>query len=146
VATVTRMRGQLRRDLGAAIKVRDTAAVSALRSALAAIENAEALDGALAASPGDGHPHVAGSVVGVGAADVERRVLADGEMEAIVRAELTERLSVAVQYERLGHREVVDRLRSEAAVSSGTCRLDDHSRRGRAVSVRGRHVATALIW
>ena len=107
------VRDRLRRDLPAAIRARDTVAVAALRSALAAIDNVEAVDpdtvvtrrvdpGAVepqadpASASGTGpHPGVAGSVAGVGAAEVARRPLTAGEIEDTVRAEVVERQLVA---------------------------------------------------
>jgi uncharacterized protein YqeY len=112
----------LRRALVDAMKARDSVAVSALRSALAAIENAEAVDAADGAPAGagdaDGDTHVAGSVVGLGAGEVSRRTLTPAEVVATVRAELDERLAAAVEYQRLGRREHAERLRGEAGVLS----------------------------
>jgi uncharacterized protein len=66
------IRIRMRRALTAAMKARDQRAVAALRSALAAIDNAEAVEAA-----GEGHPpgegRIAGAVLGVGAAEVARR-------------------------------------------------------------------------
>ncbi|MCW2631870.1 MAG: hypothetical protein JWR88_832 [Pseudonocardia sp.] len=110
----------LRRALVDAMKARDSVAVSALRSALAAIENAEAVDAAdgAPAGVGDADPHVAGSIVGLGAGEVSRRTLTPAEVVATVRAELDERLAAAVEYQRLGRREHAERLRGEAGVLS----------------------------
>jgi uncharacterized protein len=195
---------RLRRALPAAIKARDRPAVSALRSALAAIDNAGAIDptqavpvnsetGPAASGPGPdpdpplppgpgtdpvatkplgthdtgipppaststgpgrpaspgtgtrspasagagagppassgggaehsddaaigaGHPELAGTVAGVGAAEVERRGLSQAQMEAIVRAEITERETAATGYEQAGQLEQAERLRAEAKV------------------------------
>ena len=74
------------------MKARDQAAVSALRSALAAIDNAEAADAAQA-STGPGTAEFAGSVAGLGAGEVPRRVVTDADAVAIVRAEVAERLT-----------------------------------------------------
>lgn len=101
------MRIVLRRALSEAIRARDAAAVSALRSALAAIENAEAVDGA----------DVTAST-GVGSTEVARRSLTDSEVQELVDAERTERLSTALEYDRLGQGDHAARLRSEAAVLS----------------------------
>lgn len=98
------------------MKARDAVAVSALRSALAAIDNAEAVDAAPAPPPGAGHPDIGGSVGSLWAAEVERRTLTDAEVEETVRAEVAERLVAARDYERLGHREHAERLRGEADV------------------------------
>jgi hypothetical protein len=56
------VRSDLRCELVAAIKARDAVAVSALRSALAAIADAEAIDAPHATSPG-GDANFAGSAV-----------------------------------------------------------------------------------
>jgi uncharacterized protein YqeY len=106
----------LRRDLVRAIKARDPVAASALRSALAAIENAEAADPAEAPQPGLGHSPIAGSVPGLRAAEVGRRSLTAAEVEEIVRAEAEERLVAASDYARQGNRDRADRLREEAAI------------------------------
>jgi len=89
------MRTILRRDLTTALKTRDHVAISALRSALAAIENA-------AAPPADSlgprsakSEHIAGSVVGQGAAEVERLHLTEPDLRAIVEAEVHERSAAA---------------------------------------------------
>ena len=68
------LRTRLRRRLSTAVRAQDRPAVSALRSALAALDNAEAVQ------PGEGFQpevsqHVAGGVAGLGAAEVERQVL-----------------------------------------------------------------------
>lgn len=105
------MRTALRRDLTSAIRTGDRAAVSALRSALAAIENAEAV-------PADQHPTVDGSGHGAGAGDVARRVLTDAEVAEIVEREVRDRSDSAAQYHDLGRHEHARRLRAEADVLS----------------------------
>lgn len=104
----------MRRALVAAMKQRDAAATAALRSALAAIDNAEAVP-----TRGDRAPLVdgpiAGAVSGVGATDVDRRTLDEDEMVQIVRDEIASRLATAVDYERLGQDAHAARLRAEAA-------------------------------
>lgn len=98
------------------MKARDVVAVSALRSALGAIENAEAVDAAHASVPGVGHSDIVGSMCGLWVSEVERRSLTHAQVEQIVRAEVAERRSAAHHYERLGHREHAERLRGEANV------------------------------
>jgi uncharacterized protein len=102
------------------MKARDTVAVAALRSALAAIDNAEAVD-APAPIPAatSGSVHVAASITGVGAAEVQRRELSTAQVEALIRAEVANRLAAAGEYQRLGHPEHAQRLRREAAVLAG---------------------------
>jgi uncharacterized protein YqeY len=130
------LRERLRRALPTAMKARDRPAINALRSALAAIDNAGAVDpttqarhgtahpeptAANATDPepagtGDGDPKVAGSVAGVGAAEVERRSLSEAQMAEIVRAEVLDRERAAAGYERTGQLELAERLRGEATV------------------------------
>ncbi|GAA4950192.1 hypothetical protein GCM10023224_38030 [Streptomonospora halophila] len=108
------MRIDMRRDLTAALKNRDKTAAAALRSALAAVENAEASDADLPAAADS--EHVAGGAVGVGAAEAERRVLSEGDVRAIVAREADERSVSAQEYERLGRADAAERLRAEAEV------------------------------
>ncbi len=116
--------------LRAALKARDTAAVSALRSALAAIGNAEALPVPAAPHAGRDRPlgrpasqYLADSVAGLGAAEADRRVLTETDIVGIVRTEIAERRAAAASYEQAGHADRADRLRREAdalaAVASG---------------------------
>lgn len=109
------LRERLRAALPAAMKARDAVAVAALRSALAAIDNAEAV-GAAPAPPGAGSADVAGAVLGVGAAEAERRSLTEAQVEELVRAEVADRQAAARQYEHAGHRQRAERLRGEAGV------------------------------
>lgn len=105
------IRTRLRRSLGDALKARDAGTVSALRSAMSAISNAEAVE------PGPGHPagtgsaHFAGAVAGLGAGEAERRRLTEAEIAAIVRIEAAERDAAAGDYERAGHTAEAARLR-----------------------------------
>lgn len=106
----------LRAELARAIRARDRVAASALRSALAAVENAEAADAATVPRAGTGDAPFARSLVGLGAGEAERRALTAAEVEAIVRAEVTDRQAAAREYRRLGRPEHADRLLAEAAV------------------------------
>jgi uncharacterized protein YqeY len=134
------LRDRLRRALPPAMKARDRPAVTALRSALAAIDNAGAVDPTHAPpsdqappdrGPADRGPSVAssaerpqasaqltfaGTVAGVGATEVERRSLSQAQMEAIVRAEIADRETAAAGYERAGQPDRAERLRAEAEV------------------------------
>ncbi|MGH3812657.1 MAG: GatB/YqeY domain-containing protein [Pseudonocardiaceae bacterium] len=112
------VRDRLRAALPEAMKARDSVAVAALRSALGAIDNAEAVDAGRAPQPGAGHARLAGTVSGLGAAEVARRSLSAAEMDDVVRAEVVERHTAARDYERAGHRAHAERLRGEAAVLS----------------------------
>ena len=143
------IRARLRRGLVDAMKARDRDAVAALRSTLAAIDNAEAVDagtvdgepihggavdagtvdgqrvdgravrgqavgGGPALGTGEGHPPVAGSILGVGAAEVERRTLTREDVAAVVRDEVTERELAADVLERNGRPDQAGGLRAQA--------------------------------
>jgi uncharacterized protein len=112
------LRERLRGALPRAMKARDAVAVAALRSTLAAIDNAEAVDPARAPAPGAGQVEVAGAVVGLGAGEVERRSLTEAQMEEIVRTEVADRRAAAHDYQRRGRHEQAERLRGEAEVLS----------------------------
>lgn len=107
------MRTELRRALVTAIKAHDSAAASALRSALAAIENAEAVETPDVPSTG-GDANFAASNVGLGAGEKQRRALSDADEQDVVRAEILDRRSAANDYERLDRRGAAERLRAEA--------------------------------
>ena len=109
------VRARLRLALTGALRARDISAVSALRSALSAVSNAEAVDPG-PATAGPGSTYVAGAAVGVGATEARRRSLSTAETEQIVRAEAGERQRAAREYERAGHADQADRLRREARV------------------------------
>jgi uncharacterized protein len=107
---------RLRTALSAAMRTRDRPAITALRTALGAVANAEAVavDPEPAAVTGDGA--IAGAVAGLGAADVPRRELTAAAVAAIVRAEVDERRSAAAAYERSGEVERAATLHAEADV------------------------------
>ena len=109
-------RGRLQLALREALRSRDTVAVSALRSALAAIDNAGAIPAGPGPAPGEGSPHFAGSASGLGAGEAERRRLSEDDVEQIVRAEVAERQAAARDYDRAGHDGPADRLRDEARI------------------------------
>ena len=94
---------RLRASLKAALKARDEVATSALRSALSAIANAEAVPSGPARLR-----------LGIGAGDVPRRELSDAEIDAVLRAEIEEKQSAAAVYERIGELNEARRLRAEA--------------------------------
>jgi uncharacterized protein len=112
------MRAKLRDGLKAALKARDNVAVAALRSALAAIDNAEAIPTDQLSDSATGDEHVAGSAVGVGAAEAARRHLTEADLRSIVEAEVRERSAAAQEYEQLGRMDLAERLHAEAEVLS----------------------------
>lgn len=109
------IRDRLHQALRDALRAREPIATSALRSALAALDNASAVPPGPVTRTASG-PHFAGAVAGLGAGEVPRRGLAPGEAERIVRAEIAEREAAAAGYERAGHSEQARRLRQEAAI------------------------------
>lgn len=106
------LRERLRTRLTAAMRAKDRTAVRALRSAMSAIDNAEA-------APLDDH-HRAGAVeassLGAGSAEVARLHLSEEEVAAVVRREVDDRLSAADEVERGGRLEAAAELRAEAEV------------------------------
>jgi len=108
------VRDRLRAALPDAMKARDSVAVAALRSALGAIDNAEAVDAARAPQPSTGHSRLAGTVSGLRATEVERRSLSAAEMDDVIRAEVADRRAAARDYERAGQCAHAERLRGEA--------------------------------
>lgn len=112
------MRDNLRDGLKAALKARDNVAVTALRSALAAIDNAEAIPADHLLGNITGDEHVAGSAAGLGAAEAARRHLTEADIRAIVETEIRERSVAAQEYEQLGHMDLAERLHAEAEVLS----------------------------
>jgi uncharacterized protein len=111
----TKWRARLHEALLAARKDRDGARVSALRSALSAIDNAGAVPTATSDVVAG---TIAGGAVGLGAAEVARRELSDPDIRALVQAEIDERLTAARDFTDSGHTERAATLRAEAAVLS----------------------------
>ena len=108
------LRARLRRALLAAMKGRDPVAIAALRSGLAAIDNAEAVAPPPAPMPRAGI--VAAGMVGLGAGEAERRQLSEDQMADIIRTEIADRQAAAEEYERAGHLDQSARLTAEADV------------------------------
>lgn len=106
------LRDRLRAAVPVAMKARDRSAVSALRSALAAIENAEAVAGGDDVHAGA----IEASPVGVGATEVARRALTEKVITTILMGEISERRTAASAYEAAGHGERAAELLGEAEV------------------------------
>ncbi|MGA9597915.1 MAG: GatB/YqeY domain-containing protein [Acidimicrobiia bacterium] len=111
-----RIQDRMRAALPAAMKARDKITVAALRSALAAIENAGAVATPDAPTPLIGNSGVAGAAIGVGATEVARRDLSEAHVTEIVRGEIAERQRAAATYEQAGRYDRARALRDEAAV------------------------------
>ncbi|MEV0060165.1 hypothetical protein [Nocardia sp. NPDC050718] len=103
------LRERLRAALKPAMKARDRSAVSALRSALSAIDNAEAVDAGDAKAGA-----LEASAVGLGTAEARRRDLTEADITQIVHREIDERRTAAAEYDRLGAAERRDTLTAEA--------------------------------
>ena len=109
------VRQALRDALPGAMKARDTPSRNAIRSALAAIENAEAVpaDGANTAVATS--EHVAGASIGVGDAEAQPRELDEEQILEIVSSERNERLVTAAELRALGQEARATELETEAA-------------------------------
>jgi hypothetical protein len=113
------LRARLRSDLRAAMKAQRQDEMAALRTLIAAIDNAEAVEDAASPSrspsPSSG-AHVAGAVPGLGAADATRRSLSERDLQRIIESELWERDAQAERLTLLGRSGDASRLRLEAEV------------------------------
>ncbi|WP_319457793.1 MULTISPECIES: GatB/YqeY domain-containing protein [unclassified Mycobacterium] len=109
-----RWRATLRGELMAARKERDAVRVSALRSALSAIDNAETPDG-----PAPRAGAITDSAMGLGAAEVARRTLTDAEIRTVIRAEVDERIEAAEQLASAGRPDRAADVHAEIAVLTG---------------------------
>lgn len=114
------LRERVQAALTAAVAGRDRVAVPALRSALAAVANAEALPPGTAPAAPDplpaGSRHVAGATAGLSAAEAPRRMLTDADVADVLRAEIAEHETAAEQYDRHGQPAAAARLREQARV------------------------------
>ena len=97
-------RSRLRTELSAARKARHSVRIAALRSALAAIDNAETPDPA--------------ETVWLDASEAVRRELSDTQICELVEAEITERLDAADTVRSHGQHMRAESLRAEAEVLS----------------------------
>jgi hypothetical protein len=112
------LRATLRRDLTAAMKARDPDAVAALRTAIAAIDNAEAVADPGTAPAAATSAHIAGARAGLGAAEAPRRQLTGDELQEILRGQLAEYSREADRYAAHGQAVAADRLRNQASLLS----------------------------
>ena len=116
------LRSAMRADLVAAMKERRREVVAVLRTALAALDDAEAVAAPAAQSSVQGGQspvqggHVAGARVGVGSTEVERRVLSLADVRAVLEAQIAERTVEAERYDTYGQHDAANRLRREAGV------------------------------
>ena len=108
-------RAALRHGLVTALKARDTDALAALRTAIAAIDNAEAVPVPV---PDTSRPatgvHIAGSRSGPGSTEAARRQLSASELRDILAGQITEHTREADRYDALGQADAAERLRRQA--------------------------------
>jgi len=95
------IRDSLRSDLAAARKAKGTEMVSLIRTLIAAVENAEAVD------PADA----------VGVSETPRRQLSDDDIVSIIRNEVDDLRQAATNYDRRGHEREAERLHSLSVVA-----------------------------
>jgi hypothetical protein len=123
--TTSTLRQALRERLVVAMRERDRATVATMRSAIAALENAEAVpvtgsgevDGAShdgAHGGAGGSEHMALAPAGLGVAEADRLVLTAAQEAVILRAELDGLQSAAEDYARAGHEERAAAARAAA--------------------------------
>jgi len=109
----TDLRALLQSALLPAMRAGDGDTVAVVRSALAALANAEAVPveprGPLADGP------IAGAATGVGSTEAPRRTLTPQEVRAVVEGERQERIRAAEESEAGGLGEYAARLRMQAA-------------------------------
>lgn len=114
---LTALRARLRDDLKSAMKSRSAVNVSAIRSLLAALDDAEAVappaTAPVSAAAGE---HVAGAAVGVGSTEVDRRTLTVTEIELVVAGQVEERQAAAATFDAVDQPDAAQRLRAEALV------------------------------
>ncbi len=111
------LRDRLRAALRPAMLARDKVATSVIRSALAAIDNAEAVP-AEERSTSTSEGPIAGARLGLGAGETQRRELTEQDVLAILEVEIAGRLTAATEVERAGRPDHGERLRAEAVVLS----------------------------
>lgn len=101
------LRARMRADLARAMRDGDVPRVKVLRTTLAAIENAEAVEGV-------------SSVQGVvGCQDVSRRVLDDQEIVGILSREADGWTESVAEYQRIGQMARADGLQRELEILQG---------------------------
>jgi hypothetical protein len=106
----TAIKYRIRGDLTAAMKARRNEETSLLRVLLAALDNAEAI------AIGTAHDRYQERKFGDPSVEAPRRVLSDAEVRDLLLRESAERDAAAHEFERLGGRKEVGRLRNEISL------------------------------
>ena len=110
---------RLKAALLSAMKVKDAPAVSALRSALSALDNAAAVPVSTSEKAVVTSEYIAGAAQGLGAAEAIRRTLSDEEIAAILADEVAAHQEEARHFASLGRDEEADAATRQAQVIQG---------------------------
>jgi uncharacterized protein YqeY len=110
--SATDLKQRLRADLKAAMQARNTDEIRLLRALIAALDNAEAV-------PDQSRRGMEGQrAFGDASGEVPRRKLDQAAVDALLAAEVADRLEAAADFERHGRQSDAGRLREEAALVS----------------------------
>lgn len=102
----------LKTELMSAMRARDAAVIAALRSALSALANAEAVPVTDETNrPGAASSHFAGAAHGLGAAEQARLPVGEDQQRAILREGVADLAQHAAQLERIGEHDQLDGTR-----------------------------------
>jgi uncharacterized protein YqeY len=115
------VKARLRADLRDAMKVRNTSEVKVLRALIAAIDDAEAPPADAERKRSDQQSFASG------AAEVERLLLGEGEVQRTLSAEVKERERAAEELELHGKKVQAEALRAEAVVARRYLQLNGGS-------------------
>lgn len=99
------LRVALRNRLAAAMRARDRQTAGAMRSALAALDNAEAVPVTSHGTSVATSEHVAGAAVGLGVGEAPRRLLSPDDERALVEREVAELRSSSAALAEAGRHE-----------------------------------------
>ena len=118
------LRDVLQAELATALRHRDRTVASAVRTALSALANAEAVPTTSDLDTSSGTVHFAGASTGLASTEAERRALSPDEQRALIADERSELMAHAERLARM-------------------CRLDDADGARRAAAVLGKALGEA---
>lgn len=116
---ISPLRAALRDRLNAAMRVRDRQTMGAIRSVLAALENAEAVPVEERGTAEATSDQVAGTAAGLGAGEAHRRVLSPDEERALIEREIAELRASSAELAAVGHPERSAELLRAAEIVEG---------------------------
>jgi hypothetical protein len=108
------LRDALQSELAAAMQRRDRPVVTALRTTLSQLANAEAVPTPADVDTTKGSQHVAGATGGLGATEAQRATLSEDQVRAIVIGERIELLVHAERLTKMCRRDEADGVRRAA--------------------------------